>query len=43
MKLITKQINATEGTIDMSYLPSGTYIVKVKALDSEKTIKVVKK
>ena len=42
-ELITKQINATEGNIDMSYLPSGTYIVKVKASDAEKTIKVVKK
>ena len=41
--LVTKTINATEGQIDMSNLPSGTYLVKVKSDELEKTIKVIKK
>ncbi|MEC4003791.1 GEVED domain-containing protein [Flavobacterium sp. SUN052] len=38
-----KNINATQGQVDMSQLPSGTYLVKVTAENNEvKTIKVIK-
>ena len=42
-ELFTKTLNINEGQIDMSNLPSGSYIVKFRSIDIEKTIKVVKK
>jgi hypothetical protein len=42
-ELFTKTINATETQLDMSNLPTGTYLVEVTAGDVSKTIKVVKK
>lgn len=42
-EVVTKSINATEGQVDMSQLPSGTYLVKVTAENNlVKVIKVVK-
>jgi hypothetical protein len=38
----TNVVNATETLVDMSTLPSGTYMVKVTADDLVKTIKVIK-
>lgn len=40
--LLNKNINNTEGTIDMSGFAQGTYIVNVKSENNVKTIKVVK-
>lgn len=42
-QVTVKQLNATEGTVDMSTLADGTYIVNVTAGDNVKTLKVVKK
>ena len=42
-ELLAKTTFGTEVQVDMSNLPSGTYIVKIKSDDLEKTIKVVKK
>ncbi|MDR6968214.1 hypothetical protein J2X31_002231 [Flavobacterium arsenatis] len=42
-EVITNNVNATQGQIDMSDLASGTYLVKVTAGDQTKTIKVLKK
>jgi hypothetical protein len=41
-QVIAKQVNASEGQIDMSSLPQGTYMVKVTANNQVKTIKVIK-
>lgn len=41
-EVITKSINATTSEVDMSNLPSGTYIVKVTADTQTQTIKVIK-
>ncbi|WDO14432.1 T9SS type A sorting domain-containing protein [Flavobacterium sp. WW92] len=38
----SKVINSTEGKIDMSALPTGSYLVKVTSQGQTKTIKVVK-
>ena len=42
-QLILRSINATETQLDMSNLPSGTYLIEVRAGEVSKTIKVVKK
>ena len=41
-QMFTKNINATEGQIDMSNLASGTYLVKVNSGDKVQTMKVIK-
>jgi len=41
-EIITKAINGNEGSIDVSNLPSATYIVKVPADHVVKTLKVMK-
>lgn len=41
-QLFTKDINATEGKVDMSHLASGTYLVKVTSGENIQTIKVIK-
>ncbi|WP_250255376.1 T9SS type A sorting domain-containing protein [Chryseobacterium sp. Marseille-Q3244] len=42
--ILTKAINDTKGTIDLSALPSGVYMVKVNAAnDFVKTVKVIKR
>lgn len=40
--VVSKTINDTNGTIDMSNLPAGSYLVKVTAEGQTKTIKVIK-
>ncbi|WP_447636104.1 T9SS type A sorting domain-containing protein [Flavobacterium microcysteis] len=40
--VVSKTINDTNGAIDMSNLPSGSYLVKVTADGQTKTIKVIK-
>ena len=40
--LLNKNINATEGIVDMSGLATGTYIVNVQSENNVKTIKIVK-
>ncbi len=40
--VVSKTINDTNGVIDMSNLPSGSYLVKVTAEGQTKTIKVIK-
>jgi len=42
-KVLAKNVNADTTQIDMSHLPSATYLVKVSAENVSKTIKVVKK
>lgn len=42
-KMIAKTIDATNASLDMSKLSAGTYLVKIMANDSVKTIKVIKK
>ncbi len=41
-EVITNSINATQGQIDMSNLPVGTYLVRVTSDEQVKTIKVIK-
>jgi alpha-tubulin suppressor-like RCC1 family protein len=41
-EVLTKVINANEGSLDTSNLSSGTYIVKVNADNAVKTLKVIK-
>ena len=42
-QMITANINATQGQLDLSALASGTYLVKITTEDNlEKTIKVIK-
>ena len=41
--IFTKTVNATETTIDMSNLPTGTYFVEVVADKASKVVKVIKK
>ena len=40
--LISETVNSTDVRIDMSILPTGNYLVKVKADGMVKTLKVVK-
>jgi hypothetical protein len=41
-QLFTKQINATQGQVDMSNLTSGTYLVRVTSGEKVQTLKVIK-
>ena len=41
-EVLTKVVNANQSQIDMSSLPSGTYLVKVTSDNQIKTIKVIK-
>ena len=41
-EVLSKNINAKEGQIDMEFLPTGTYLVKVSSDNKVKIIKVVK-
>lgn len=41
-QLIAKSINASDSSIDMTSLPSGSYLVKITADNQSKTIKVIK-
>jgi alpha-tubulin suppressor-like RCC1 family protein len=41
-EVITKLVNANETSIDVSALPSGTYLIKVNTEDKVKSLKVVK-
>ncbi|HMI08670.1 MAG TPA: T9SS type A sorting domain-containing protein, partial [Flavobacterium sp.] len=41
-QVVSKAVNANETQIDMSHLPSGTYMVKVTADNQVKTVKVMK-
>lgn len=41
-QMIVKPLNNTQGEIDMSALPKGTYMVKVLAGNQVKTIKIIK-
>ncbi len=41
-EVLVKSLNAAQGQVDMSNLPTGTYLVKVTADNQVKTIKVVK-
>jgi hypothetical protein len=42
-KVMAKQVNATETTVDMAHIAEGNYIVKVTSGDSVETIKIVKR
>ncbi|MFD2601995.1 fibronectin type III domain-containing protein, partial [Flavobacterium suzhouense] len=42
-EIMAKAINATEGTINVSNLAEGTYLVKVNCEQYERTIKVIKR
>jgi len=41
-EVLTKSVNAAQGQVDMSNLPSGNYIAKITSNNVVKTIKVVK-
>lgn len=41
-QVLVKRINANQSKVDMASLPKGTYMVKVKADEKVKTIKVIK-
>ncbi|MFT3794444.1 T9SS type A sorting domain-containing protein [Flavobacterium sp.] len=41
-EVIAKTLNANEGTVDVSHLSAGTYLVRVVAGDEVKTAKVIK-
>ena len=41
-EVLTQKINATESQIDISTLSSGMYLIKVKAGENSKTIKIIK-
>lgn len=41
-QMFVKNINATEGQVDMSNLASGTYLVRVNSGDQTQTIKIIK-
>ncbi len=41
-ELLSKTLNATEGTLDMSDFSSGTYLIKITSKEITKTIKVIK-
>lgn len=41
-EVLSKTINANEGTLDFSGLASGVYMVKVISNDDSKTLKVIK-
>jgi hypothetical protein len=38
-----KKLNSNTGQIDMSQLPSGTYVIKVSSDDTSKVFKVIKR
>ena len=42
-KLISRQIDAASAQIDMSHLPSGTFVLKATSENASKTFKVVRK
>jgi len=42
-RVLAKQVNATEATVDMSGIAEGNYIVRVTSGNSVETIKIVKK
>jgi hypothetical protein len=42
-QVVTKKLNSTNGQIDMSQLPSGTYVIKVSTDEASKVIKVIKR
>jgi hypothetical protein len=42
-QVVTKKLNSTNGQIDMSQLPSGTYVIKVSTEEASKVIKVIKR
>ena len=41
-EVVSRTVNANQSQIDMSHLPTGTYMVKVTADNQVKTIKVIK-
>jgi alpha-tubulin suppressor-like RCC1 family protein len=41
-EVVLKPLNATEGTIDVSHLASGTYLVKMSSGSSFTTVKIIK-
>ncbi len=41
-QLLVKSVNATEGQVDMSNLPQGTYLVQVNSGSKTQTLKVIK-
>ena len=42
-RISTSEINATKGSVDMSNLPSGMYLVKINSEKASQNIKVIKK
>jgi hypothetical protein len=42
-QVVSKKLNSNSGQIDMSQLPSGTYVIKVSSDDVSKVIKVIKR
>jgi hypothetical protein len=42
-EVITKSINAHEAVLDVSHLPTGTYLVKINTANTVNTIKVFKR
>ncbi|MBC8643794.1 T9SS type A sorting domain-containing protein [Flavobacterium lindanitolerans] len=42
-EVYAKSINANDGVVEFSNLPSGNYFVKVTSGDSAKIIKIIKK
>jgi len=42
-EMMTKTINANEGSVDVSHLSKGTYLVKVNVGEETKTLKVIKR
>ena len=41
--VLSKTLNSKEGEVDLQFLPSGTYLLKVTADDKTKVIKVIKR
>ena len=41
-EVLTKSINATETTLDVSQFPKGTYMMKLKTVNTVQTLKVIK-
>jgi hypothetical protein len=42
-QVVSKKLNSNTGQIDMSQLPSGTYVIKVSSDDTSKVFKVIKR
>lgn len=42
-RISTSEINATKGSVDMSNLPSGMYLVKINSEKTSQNVKVIKK